>query len=172
MGSAEIVVIVAAGWVLVASLSHTTHERWTRIAQLAFGLSLLPLGISHFVYSEPTIGFVPSWLPFRAGWAYLGGAGHIAAGLGVLFGVVPRLAARLEAAMIGVFTILVWAPAAVTAPTRLQWTGFFVSWIIAAAAWVVAESIVPAKTTRLDEIPVSTVPEQLPRSPDKELIRP
>src|SRR5262245_17984577 len=171
MGSAEIVVIVAAGWVLVASLSLTASERLTRIAQLAFGLSLIPLGISHFVYSAPTIGFVPSWLPFRAGWAYLSGAGHIAAGLGVLFGVVPRLAARLEAAMIGVFTVLVWGPAAFVTPTRLEWTAFFVSWTIAAAAWIVAESIVPRKPTRPDEIPASP-PEQLPRSAPSALTHP
>jgi uncharacterized membrane protein len=172
MGSAEIVVIVAAGWVLVALLSSATTQpvigdRWTRVAQLAFGASLIPLGISHFVYSTQTIAFVPSWLPFRAGWAYLGGAGHIAAGLGVLFGVVPRLAARLEAAMIGVFTVLVWGPAAVTAPTRLQWTALFVSWTIAAAAWVVAESIVPAKTSRRDETPESIPAGRLPLSPPR-----
>jgi uncharacterized membrane protein len=157
MGAAEIVVIFAAAWVLVASASDAASlaiidRRSMRIAQLAFGVSLIPLGISHFVYSTPTIGFVPSWLPFRAGWAYVSGAGHIAAALGVLFGVLPRLAARLEAAMIGVFTVLVWAPAAFTAPTRLQWTGFLISWTIAAAAWVVAESIVPGKTSRPDGI--------------------
>jgi uncharacterized membrane protein len=160
MGAAEIVVIFAATWVLVASHSDAAShpmisQRSTRIAQLAFGASLLPLGISHFVYSTATIGFVPSWLPFRPGWAYLGGAGHIAAGLGVLFGVLPRLAARLEAAMIGAFTILVWAPAAFTAPTRLQWTGFLISWIIAAAAWVVAESIEPSKVP--GSIPIETL---------------
>ena len=161
MGSAEIVVIVAAGWVLVALPSHTTPGRWTRVAQLAFGLSLIPLGISHFVYSKATIGFVPAWLPFRAGWAYLGGAGHIAAGLGVLFGVLPRLAARLEAAMIGVFTLLVWAPAAITAPTRLQWTGFVMSWTIAAAAWVVAESI-----GRITDSGVAKIPPDAARALD------
>jgi uncharacterized membrane protein YphA (DoxX/SURF4 family) len=169
MGTAEIVVIVAAGWVLVASLSKGSlqpviGEHGTHIAQLAFGVALIPLGISHFVYSKQTIAFVPSWLPFRAGWAYLGGAGHLAAGLGVLFGVLPRLAARLEAAMIGVFTVLAWGPAAVTAPTRLQWTGLLVSWTIAAAAWVVAESIVPATTSLLDEIPESTPQRELPQS--------
>ena len=169
MGSAEIVVIVAACWAAVASLSYAAPGPWKRVAQLAFGLSLIPLGISHFVYSTQTIAFVPSWLPNRAAWAYASGAGHIAAGLGVLLGVVPRLAARLEAAMIGVFTVLVWGPAAVLTPTRLQWTGFFVSWTIAAAAWIVGESITPVKTSLRDAIPVS--PEQLPRSAPRDLTR-
>ena len=48
----------------------------------------------------------------------------------------------LEAAMIGVFTVLVWVPLVAKAPTsQLNWTGFLISWTIAAAAWVVAGSL-------------------------------
>ena len=138
MGAAEIVVIACAAWALMSR----RDQRGIRISQLVFGAALIPLGISHFVYANTTIGFVPSWLPFRPAWAYLGGAGHVAAGFGVLFGVVPRLAATMEAAMIGVFTALVWGPAIIAAPTnRLQWTGFIISWIIAAGAWVVAGTL-------------------------------
>src|SRR5256885_14272670 len=67
---------------------------------------------------------------------------HIAAGLGVLFSVLPRAAAFAESAMIGVFTILVWGPAIAAAPkARLPWTAFFISWAIASSAWVVAQNI-------------------------------
>jgi uncharacterized membrane protein len=151
LGFGEIAVIVAADLVLFAAdrgqpesskLKFATGESGMRIARVVFGLALIPIGLSHFVYAPQTIGFVPAWLPFRPGWAYLGGAGHIAAGLGVLFGVVPRLAAMLEAGMIGVFTALVWVPLVVREPTsQLQWTGFLVSWTIATAAWVVAGSL-------------------------------
>ena len=151
LGFGEIAVIVAAGLVLFAAdrgqgdplkLKFATGESGMRIARFLFGFALIPIGLSHFVYAPQTIGFVPAWLPFRPAWAYLGGAGHMAAGLGVLFGVVPRLAAMLEAAMIGVFTALVWVPLVVKEPTsQLNWTGFFVSWTIAAAAWVVAGSL-------------------------------
>ena len=150
LGLGEIAVIAAGAWVLFAAergqmdssrLKFATGESGIRMAQLLFGVALLPVGLSHFVYARETIGFVPAWLPFRPGWAYLTGAGHIAAGLGVLVGIVPRLAALLEAAMIGVFTALVWVPLVVTAPTsQLNWTGFLISWTIAAAAWVVAGS--------------------------------
>jgi uncharacterized membrane protein HdeD (DUF308 family) len=96
------------------------------------------------------VDLVPAWLPYRTGWAYLTGAGHVAAGLGVLFSIFPRVAAFAEAAMIGVFTILVWIPAIVAAPkTRLPWTAFFISWAIASAAWVVAQSIAAKKPTKL-----------------------
>ncbi len=44
--------------------------------------------------------------------------------------------------MIGVFTLLVWAPRIVAEPkARLPWTAFFISWAIAAAAWVISLSI-------------------------------
>jgi hypothetical protein len=94
------------------------------------------------VYVKETAELVPAWLPYRVGWAYLTGAGHIACGFGVLFAIFPRVAARAEAGMIGLFTVLVWGPAILAAPTtRLPWTAFFISWAIASAAWIVAQNI-------------------------------
>ena len=151
LGFGEIAVIVAGGWVLFAAdhgqqesskLKFATGESGMRIARRLFAFALIPIGLSHFVYAPQTIGFVPVWLPFRPAWAYLTGFGHIAAGLGVLFGVVPRLAATLEAGMIGVFTALVWVPLVVKTPmSQLPWTGLLVSWTIGAAAWVVAGNL-------------------------------
>jgi uncharacterized membrane protein YphA (DoxX/SURF4 family) len=93
------------------------------------------------VYVKETAELVPAWLPYRVGWAYLTGAGQIACGLGVLFSVLPRVAAWSEAGMLTLFTLLVWGPAVLSAPrTRLPWTAFFISWSIASAAWVVAQS--------------------------------
>jgi uncharacterized membrane protein len=151
LGLGEICVVLACAWAMFASLNDepeanaprfATGANGLRIARYLFAVALLPIGLSHFVYLTQTVSFVPAWLPYRTAWAYLGGAGHIAAGLGVLLGVLPQLAATLEAAMIGVFTALVWLPAVIAAPTnRLQWTGFVISGFIAAAAWVVAGSL-------------------------------
>jgi uncharacterized membrane protein len=146
LGAGELAVIAAACWVLA-----TSDPRQRRIARYVFGVSLIPIGLSHFFYRPETLVFVPTWLPFRSFWANLGGAGHIAAGLGVLFGIVPRVAATLEAAMIGAFTALVWLPGVINAPTnRLQWTGLLMSWIIGAAAWVIARSIAPRDEDAVD----------------------
>jgi hypothetical protein len=61
--------------------------------------------------------------------------------LGLLFGVFPRLAAMMEAAMVMAFALLVWLPGIVAAPgDRQQWTDFWVTWLVAAAAWVVADA--------------------------------
>ncbi|SRR5258708_5631705 len=160
LGLGELTVLLAGGWVLFARLAKlregsllafATGERGVRIARIMFAVSLIPIGLSHIVYVKATADLVPAWLPYRVGWAYLTGAGHIAAGLGVLFSIFPRVAATAEAAMIGVFTILVWAPAIVAAPhTRLPWTAFFISWAIASAAWVVAQNVAPKQPAKLD----------------------
>jgi uncharacterized membrane protein len=146
----EVATMVGGMWVLFATRSglgagsryaFATGDKGLRIARIIFGLALLPIGISHFAYLENTVSLVPAWLPFRTGWAYLKGAGHFAAGLGVLFSVVPRLAAAMEAGMLGIFTLVVWVPRLVAAPTsRGVWTEIVVSWTVTAAAWLVAAS--------------------------------
>jgi uncharacterized membrane protein len=127
-------------------MAFTTGERGIRIAQILFAVSLIPVGLSHLVYVKATTDLVPAWLPWRMGWAYLTGIGHMAAGAGVLFSICPKIAAIAEAAMLSLITLLVWVPAILAAPkARLPWTAFFISWIITAAAWLVANSILNRK---------------------------
>ncbi len=138
LGFGELAVLLAGGWVLFAKLaglregsplSFATGEKGIRIAKILFAVSLIPIGLSHIVYVKQTADFVPAWLPYRIGWAYVTGAGQIACGLGVLFSIFPCVAARAEAGMISLFTLLVWGPAILDAPTtRTPWTAFFISW--------------------------------------------
>src|SRR5882724_8829190 len=151
LGFGEIAVLLTGGWVVFATLAglregspltFATGENGIRLARMLFAVSLIPIGLSHIVYVKQTADLVPAWLPYRVGWAYLTGAGQMACGLGVLFSIVPRVAAWAEAGMISLFTLLVWGPAILAAPTtRLPWTAFFISWAIASAAWVVAQNI-------------------------------
>jgi uncharacterized membrane protein len=150
LGLGEITVMLAGSWVLYAThadkggnhrLTGLVGTRGIRHARWLFALSLPTIGLSHFIYLPQTLELVPAWLPFPIGWAYLTGAGNIAACLGILFGVWPRLAATLEAAMLSIITVLVWGPGLVThAGDRMQWTAFVISAAIAGAAWVVAGS--------------------------------
>jgi len=152
LGFGELAVLLAGGWVLFAKLAglregspltFVTGENGIRLARMLFAVSLIPIGLSHLVYVKETAELVPAWLPYRVGWATLTGGGQIACGLGVLFSIFPRVAAMAEAAMISLFTLLVWGPAILAAPrTRLPWTAFFISWAIASAAWVVAQNVV------------------------------
>lgn len=148
LGFGEIAVLFAGGWVLLATLAETNSshlftfvsgESGIRLATILFGISLIPIGLSHIIYTKQTVDLIPSWLPFRTGLAYLTGAGQICCGVGVLFAVVPRFAAMVEAGMVSLFAILVWAPAILTSPkTRLPWTAFFITLFFASSAWVVA----------------------------------
>jgi uncharacterized membrane protein len=158
LGFGELAVLLAGWWILFARLAglregspltFATGANGVRIARMLFAVSLIPIGLSHLVYVKETAGLVPAWLPYRVGWAYLTGAGQIACGLGVLFSMLPRVAAIAEAGMLSLFTLLVWGPAILAAPrARLPWTAFFISWAIASAAWVVAQNIAPKQSAQ------------------------
>src|SRR5229473_8222415 len=158
LGFGELAVLLAGGWILFATLAglrqgppltFATDENGIRIARMLFAVSLIPIGLSHLVYVKETAELVPAWLPYRVGWATLTGAGQIACGLGVLFSILPRVAAAAEAGMLSLFTLLVWGPAILAAPkTRLPWTAFFISWAITAGALVVANNITTKKSAK------------------------
>lgn len=160
LGAGELAVLLAGGWILFARftslrdsspLRFAVGENGIRLARILFAISLIPIGLSHLIYVKQTAELVPAWLPYRNGWAYLTGVGQMACGLGVLFSVYPRVAATAEAAMLSLFTLLVWGPAILAAPaTRLPWTAFFISWVIAASAWLAAGNILAQREARLD----------------------
>jgi uncharacterized membrane protein len=161
LGLGELTLLLCGGWTLFAIFSDLPEEspfgflageRGLRMARILFALSIIPIGLSHLVYLDVTAGYVPHWLPFPRFWACLTGAGQIASGLGVLFNVLPRIAAWAEAWQITLYTTLVWLPVIVAAPgKRLSWTAFFVSWIFGAAAWLVAQNV-PAKARRFGRL--------------------
>ncbi|HEY2859899.1 MAG TPA: DoxX family protein [Terracidiphilus sp.] len=155
LGAGEICVLLAGAWTPFARLGGATGwaagDRGVRIARILFGVSLLPIGLSHLMYVKPTYDLVPAWMPFRAAWSYITGVGQMACGLGVLTGVLRRLAATAEAAQITLFTLLIWVPAAFQQPhVRVNWTALWISWAIAAAAWVVAQNTADSGRTLLN----------------------
>jgi uncharacterized membrane protein YphA (DoxX/SURF4 family) len=151
LGLAESTFLMTGGWTLFAYLADSkararmqfvTSPRGMRLAHVLFGLACLPLGLSHFIYSDATAGMIPAWIPAHLGFAYLTGAGHIATGLGVLCGVLPRLAATCEAAMISLFVLVIHIPGAADAPSsRFAWTMVFVATALAGAIWSIAASL-------------------------------
>ena len=150
LGFGEIGVIFAGAWTLWCvhaaawdrrHLKFLVDANAMRAAQILFALCLPMIGLSHFFYAKDTADFVPSWVPFHLACAYLTGTGSIAASIALLLGVFPRLAATLEAAMLGIITLVVWGDRIIGAPTeRLQLTGIVISAAIACGAWLVAES--------------------------------
>jgi uncharacterized membrane protein len=154
-GFCEALAPLVGAWILYAMLRWPWRGapmpiaggRAVRTAQVAFGLTCVFYGWSHFAYADYTASMVPTWLPGRVGFAYLTGLGHVAAGIGMMVGIFPRLAATLEAIMMSLFGLLVWVPSffaqpkpAWATPPQNQWSELIVSLVLAACAWMVAAS--------------------------------
>lgn len=146
---------LVGAWLLYAMLQRQSGGAGTliasaasvRVAQVLFGLTCVFYGTSHFVYPHYTAVLVPSWLPGRLPLAYFTGLGHIAAGLAIIVGILPRLAAILEAIMMSLFGLLVWVPSFFVQPTpkwatppQHQWSELVVTLVLAASAFIVAIS--------------------------------
>jgi uncharacterized membrane protein YphA (DoxX/SURF4 family) len=155
-GVCEAVTPLIGAWILYAMLRWPSRElpmptgskRAVRVAQAVFGLTCVFYGWSHFAYADYTAGMVPTWLPGRLAFAYLTGLGHIAAGIGIAVGILPRLAATLEAIMMSLFGLLVWVPSFFAqprpdwaTPPQNQWSELVVNVVLAACAWMVATSL-------------------------------
>ena len=146
LGVGEIGTILAGAWVLFAchsglQVKFLTGESGIRAARVFLAICLPMIGLSHFFYADVTAGFVPKWIPFPLAWAYITGTGSLAACAGILFRVMPRLAATAEAAMLGVITLCVWViPLLGKLTDRGQWTAVLISSAIALGAYVVADT--------------------------------
>lgn len=135
---------IAGAWTLFAILPRAggtaAQSGALRAGRILFALALPAIGLSHIVYLRQTAGLVPSWLPFPVLLAYLTGAAHIAAGVGILLRL--RLAALLEAVMVSLFTLLVWVPMVIVGPASFaNWSELCVSAAISGAAWIVAGAL-------------------------------
>ena len=156
-GFAEALGPLLGAWILYALLRRQygaraatamPGERALHVARVLFGAACVAYGAAHFAYATLTASMVPAWLPDRTGLAYLTGAGHAAAGLCLLAGILPRLAATLEAIMMSLFGVLVWLPSFFAQPapdwapsTQFQWSETFLTFLLAASAWIVAASL-------------------------------
>ncbi len=121
-------------------------RRSMRTVEVLFGASCVAFGLSHFAYADFTADMIPHWLPARGGLVYVTGACHIAAGLALVTTVFARLAATLEALMLGAFVLLVHVPSFAASPEwapsrQIQWTELCLALLIAGSAGVVATSI-------------------------------
>jgi uncharacterized membrane protein len=159
IGAGELGMLLAGGWVLFACYSRLEDTPFfsrlagptgIRISQILFGLSVIPVGLGHIFYAEITARLVPSWMPFRLELAYLTGVGQIGCGLAIIFSVFPRAAAMVETVMLALFAFLVWGPDTWFASTpkmagsptgpRFPLTAFLITWVIGAAALLIAAS--------------------------------
>lgn len=114
----------------------------SRAARIGFGLSIVAFTLAQVFYFKLTVDLVPTWIPpNRAFWAILTTIAFAFAALATLVNLRARLALRLMTLMVALFGVLVWVPLLATHPeSHGNWSEFALNFLIAGAAWVVAES--------------------------------
>jgi uncharacterized membrane protein len=144
LAPAEVLAVAAGAWTLYW-LSGADSRLRTRAIQLGctfFGLMLPVFGIAHFLYIDFTASMIPPWIPERVFWAWFTGAGHIAAGLAIVTGVIPRLGSTLLATMFSGFVLLVHIPRIVgDVANRVEWHLLSTALLLTGAAWVTASAL-------------------------------
>ncbi len=160
----ESVALAGAAVILAGLAGSPVRESWVRAGRIAFGVSLPVFGILHFIYPESVAALVATAslpYPWPMFWAYLTGAGHFAAGLGIATGVLSRWAAILAGLMYASWALTLHLPRVIDQPAartidnpggyggdRPELTSMFVCVAFWGAAWIVAGSLAKQKATQ------------------------
>jgi len=133
---------LASGLYLLADVSGYPPKRiQALISRYCYALCLPMFGIVHFLYPGAVANFIPKWIPGHLFWAYFTGIAFWAAGLGMLSGVLARLASRMFAIMLSSWVVLLHIPRVVAAVSdRHEWTTLLLALAQTGAAWIVAGS--------------------------------
>jgi uncharacterized membrane protein len=144
LAPAEILAVAAGAWTLFWLIRAESgfRERAIQLGAVFFGLMPLAFGIAHFLYIPFTASMIPEWIPFRVFWAWFTGVGHIAAGLAIVTGVLPRIGSTLLALMFSGFVLLVHIPRIVAdVGDRVEWHLLGTALLLTGAAWITAAAL-------------------------------
>src|SRR5262249_49944055 len=124
----------------------TGAERGLRVVQALFGLCAIAFGAAHFLYLAFTASMIPAFIPFHLFFAAFTGAGHLAAGLSIISGILARLGSVLLPLMFGCFVVLLHIPRVLADPAnRIEWTMLCHATALTGAALLIASSIQKAR---------------------------
>jgi hypothetical protein len=112
-----------------------------RAARLGLGVCAVSFAWAQVVYLQYTASLVPAWIPpNQVFWTNLTTVAFALAAVAMLIDRNARLAMRLLATMTGLFGVLVWLPLIAAHPATLSnWSEVSENYLIAAAAWLVAD---------------------------------
>ena len=91
-------------------------ERIMPLGRFFLPITVVTFGIDHFLYPDFVKTLVPSWIPWHLFWNYFAAVALISSGLGIIFRVLPRLAALLLGVMIFLWFIMLHIPRAIADP--------------------------------------------------------
>ena len=143
------VLVLAGSLARSGTVAPTAENRFTR-ALKAFrdfapkpalwfvGLSMIALGVQHFVFPEAATPKVPLWIPGTVSGNYLSGLMLVALGVGLLIRRTARLAATILGLMIFLSLLAVHLPVVLTSPRfESDWCKTFV---MAGGAFLLAQT--------------------------------
>jgi uncharacterized membrane protein len=140
--------LCGGAWVVAGSLEERARSlpRWLE-AVMPLGRFFLPItvavfGYAHFLYKEFVALLVPRWVPGGAMfWTYFAGIALIAAGVGMILRVMPRLASLMLGIMIFLWLLMLHIPRAIADPHSgmgNEWTSVFEALAFSGIAFVLA----------------------------------
>jgi uncharacterized membrane protein YphA (DoxX/SURF4 family) len=136
LAPAEIFAVAVGAWIAAGA------EKTRRILQILFGLCAITFGVAHFLYLEFTASMIPAFIPFHLFFAAFTGAGHIAAGLSIVSGVLAWLGSALLALMFSLFVVLLHIPRVLADPgNQIEWIMLCHATALTGAAWLIASSL-------------------------------
>jgi uncharacterized membrane protein YphA (DoxX/SURF4 family) len=128
-GPAEITYLTMGAVALLSAHAGQMRRTLALVARVLAGLSAVVFGCAHFNYIDFTATMVPAWIPpSQVFWAWVTGAGHLAAGIALVTGLQARLAVTLHAAMMASFVLLVHIPRVIASPEKHE------EWVMLAVA--------------------------------------
>jgi len=135
LGPAEILAVAFGAYLA------TGADRGLRIIRALFGLCAITFGIAHFLYLEFTASMIPAFIPFHLFFAAFTGAGHVAAGLSLVSGILAWLGSALLALMFSCFVVLLHVPRIIADPSNhIEWIMLCHATALTGAALIIAAS--------------------------------
>jgi uncharacterized membrane protein YphA (DoxX/SURF4 family) len=102
-------------------------------------VSSIVFGVTHFLVLRFIAGLVPGWIPGSLFWAYLTGAGFIAAGLSIATGVMARWGSFWLGIMFLLWFLLLHSPRVAIHPhLPAEWSSAFIALGLGGGSWICA----------------------------------
>jgi len=112
-----------------------------RIGIIAFALCNISFAAEQVEFLAPTATLVPHWMPLSGTfWVWATTVFFVLAAIGLLTGILARLAAQLDTAMFILFALLSLLPVVIANPhSFFRSTELVETFLTAASSWVVAD---------------------------------